>query len=132
MGIGMGFCNTTFLVAIQGTVGRHERGIGTGSQMFMRILGQSVGAAVFGAMINFGVDRRLPGAGNLVNRMLDPATRQSLGPDMLARLGDAVGLAAHEAFVAALVIAALTLAATLALPARLSPMRPATASRAAS
>jgi EmrB/QacA subfamily drug resistance transporter len=125
LGIGMGFCNTTFLVAIQASVGWHERGVGTGSQMFMRMLGQSVGAAVFGAIINFGVDRRLPGAGDLVNRMLDPATRQSLGPDMLTRLADAVGLAAHEAFIVALVIAVATLAATLALPARLSPLRPA-------
>src|ERR1700736_223152 len=89
MGIGMGFCNTTFLVAIQADVGFHERGIGTSSQMFMRIIGQSLGAAAFGAIINFGVDRLLPGSGNLVNRMLDPATRESLGADNLARLSDA-------------------------------------------
>jgi MFS family permease len=123
MGIGMGFCNTTFIVAIQTSVGWHERGIGTGSQMFMRMLGMAVGAAIFGAIINYGVDRQLPGAGGLVNRMLDPATRDTLDADMLARLGDAVGLAAHGAFIAALVIAALTLMATLWLPARLSPTR---------
>jgi EmrB/QacA subfamily drug resistance transporter len=123
MGIGMGFCNTTFIVAIQTSVGWHERGIGTGSQMFMRMLGMSVGAAIFGAIVNDGVDRRLPGTGGLVNRMLDPATRDQLGADMLARLGDAVGLAAHEAFIAAFVIALLTLAATLCLPARLNPTR---------
>src|SRR5436190_1673827 len=107
MGIGMGFCNTTFIVAIQTSVGWHERGIGTGSQMFMRMLGMSVGAAIFGAIVNDGVDRRLPGTGGLVNRMLDPTTRDQLGADMLARLGDAVGLAAHDAFVAAFVIALL-------------------------
>jgi len=123
MGIGMGFCNTTFIVAIQTSVGWHERGIGTGSQMFMRMLGMSVGAAIFGAIVNDGVDRRLPGTGGLVNRMLDPTTRDQLGADMLARLGDAVGLAAHDAFVAAFVIALLTLAATLCLPARLNPTR---------
>jgi predicted MFS family arabinose efflux permease len=123
-GIGMGFCNTTFLVAIQASVGAHERGIGTGSQMFMRMLGQSVGAAAFGAIVNFGVDRRLPGSGHLVNRMLDPATREQLGADMLDRLGAAVGFAAHEAFLAAMTIAALTLTASLALPPRLSPMNP--------
>ena len=61
----------------------------------------------------------------LVNRMLDPATRQSLGPDNLARLGEAVGLATHHAFLLVVVIAAATLAATLALPRRLSPIRPA-------
>jgi EmrB/QacA subfamily drug resistance transporter len=123
MGIGMGFCNTTFLVAIQASVAFHERGIGTSSQMFMRIMGQSVGAASFGAIINFGVDRLLPGSGNLVNRMLDPATRQSLGDDNLARLSDAVGIAAHHAFLLAVVLAAVTLVATISLPARMSPIR---------
>jgi EmrB/QacA subfamily drug resistance transporter len=124
IGIGMGFCNTTFLVAIQASVAWHERGIGTGSQMFMRMLGQSVGAAVFGAMVNLGVERRLPGAGDMVSRMLDAATRKGLAPEFAARLGDAVGLAAHEAFLAALAIAVLTLALMLGLPARLSPTRP--------
>jgi EmrB/QacA subfamily drug resistance transporter len=123
MGIGMGFCNTTFLVAIQADVGFHERGIGTSSQMFMRMIGQSVGAASFGAIINFGVDRLLPGSGNLVNRMLDPATRASLGDDSLARLADAVGIAAHDAFLLAVVLAGATLLATISLPARLSPTR---------
>lgn len=123
MGIGMGFCNTTFLVAIQATVASHERGIGTSSQMFMRIIGQSVGAASFGAIINFGVDRLLPGSGNLVNRVLDPATRATLGADNLTRLADAVGVAAHQAFLLAVVLAMATLAAAIALPARLSPVR---------
>ncbi|MBV8776321.1 MAG: MFS transporter [Alphaproteobacteria bacterium] len=123
-GIGMGFCNTTYLVAIQATVGFHERGIGTGSQMFMRMLGMSVGAAAYGAILNFGVDRLLPGSAALVNRMLDPDTRASLGIDNLARLADAVGAAAHGAFLLAVVIAVVTLAATMALPTRLSPVRP--------
>jgi EmrB/QacA subfamily drug resistance transporter len=122
-GIGMGFGNTTYLVAIQANVGFHERGIGTGSQMFMRMLGMSVGAAAYGAILNFGVDRLLPGSSELVNRMLDPATRASLGAEKLAQLADAVGIAAHQAFLLAVLVAAATLAATLLLPARLSPVR---------
>ena len=122
-GIGMGFCNTTFLVAIQATVAFHERGLGTSSQMFMRMIGQSVGAAAFGAIINLGVDRLLPGSGGLVNRMLEPATRAGLDSGLLARLSEAVGIAAHHAFLLALVLALATLAAVLSLPARLSPIR---------
>ena len=123
IGVAMGFCNTTFLVAIQASVGWHERGIGTGSQMFMRMLGQSIGAAVFGAILNFGVHRRLPEAVDSVNRLLDPTLRDSLGGDMIARLGDAVAWSAHEAFIVAVAIAAATLAATLAFPKRVSPTR---------
>ena len=123
MGVGMGFCNTTFLVAIQANVAFHERGIGTSSQMFMRMIGQSVGAAAYGAIINFGVDRLVPGSSGLVNRLLRQlAPRASLGADTLAKLGDAVGLAARDAFLLALAIAVVTLLATVSLPARLSPI----------
>lgn len=123
IGIGMGFCNTTFLVAIQASVGFHERGVGTGSQMFMRIMGQSVGAAAFGALVNFGVERLLPGSGHLVSKMLDPTARATLGAGQLARLGAAVGVGAYDAFLLAAAISALTLLATILLPARLSPVR---------
>lgn len=123
IGIGMGFCNTTFLVAIQASVGFHERGVGTGSQMFMRVMGQSVGAAAFGALVNFGVERLLPGSGRLVDKMLDPAARATLGADQLSRLADAVGVGSHDAFLLSVAISALTLLATVLLPARLSPVR---------
>src|SRR5205085_4993858 len=90
IGIGMGFCNTTFLVSIQGTVSWSERGVATGSQMFMRMIGMSVGAALFGAILNFGVHRHLPDANAAVNQLLQPAARQILGGDQLAQLADAV------------------------------------------
>ncbi len=124
IGIAMGFGNTTFLVAIQATVEWHERGVGTSSQMFMRMLGQSVGAALLGAVVNFGVHQRLPEAGDAVNKLLDPALRQSLGAGLVARLGDAVGWASHRAFLVAVLVAALTWAATLGFPRRLSPIHP--------
>ena len=123
IGIAMGFCNTTFLVAIQAAVGRGERGIATGSQMFMRMIGQAVGAALLGALLNWGVEQRLPGGGDAVNKLLSPALRGTLPADLVARLGDAFALAAHEAYLVVLVIAAVTLALTLAFPRRLSPTR---------
>ena len=123
IGIAMGFLNTTFLVAIQANVGWGERGIGTGSQMFMRMIGQAVGAALLGGMLNYGVNRRVPGAGEAVNKLLHPALRQTLPADQIARLGDAFALAAQEAYLAVLAIAVVTLLLTLALPRRLSPIR---------
>ncbi|MBV8524538.1 MAG: MFS transporter, partial [Acetobacteraceae bacterium] len=51
IGIGMGFCNTAFVVSIQASVDWGERGVATSSYMFMRIVGQSVGAAIFGAVL---------------------------------------------------------------------------------
>jgi EmrB/QacA subfamily drug resistance transporter len=123
IGIAMGFLNTTFLVAIQASVGRGERGIGTGSQMFMRMIGQAVGAALLGAMLNWGINKRVPGAGDAVNKLLRPALRQMLPADQLARLDAAFAQAAHEAYLVIVAIAVATLLLTLFLPRRLSPTR---------
>jgi hypothetical protein len=121
----MGFGNTTFLVAIQATVARNERGVATGSQMFMRMIGMSTGAALYGAIVNFGVHARLPGADDAVNKLLLPALRRGLDPGDAARLGEAVAQSVHYAFFAAVTIAAATLLLSLSFPRGLSPTRPA-------
>jgi EmrB/QacA subfamily drug resistance transporter len=124
LGIGMGFCNTAFIVSTQASVGWSDRGMATSSMMFMRIVGQSVGAAVFGAILNFGVYRLLPNAGDAVNRLMSPAARQTLGTGEIARLTEAVGSSLHVVYVIAGVVALISLVLALALPARLSPTRP--------
>ena len=131
LGIGMGFCNTTFLVSIQGTVEWTERGVATGSQMFMRMIGMSIGAALFGAILNFGVHRQLPGTQAAVNQLLQSSARDSLGAEQLARLTDAAAAAAHDAFLVAVLIALATLLLNLAFPPGLSPIRSATRSKRA-
>lgn len=125
MGVGMGACNTAFLVSIQASVGWSQRGVATGANMFMRMIGQSFGAALGGAVLNFGVFRRVPDAADAVNRLLEPALRRSLGTDEIARLAGAVGASLHEVYLIATVIAALTFVVALSFPARLSPLRPA-------
>ena len=42
VGFGMGFCNTTFLLGMQASVGWNERGVATSSVLFMRTIGQSL------------------------------------------------------------------------------------------
>jgi EmrB/QacA subfamily drug resistance transporter len=123
IGIGMGFCNTTFLVSIQGTVAWNERGVATGSQMFMRMMGSAVGAALFGAILNFGVHDRLPGSSDAVNQLLQSAARQNLGAAEIARLGEAVAFSAHEAFIVAALIGVVTMLLTLGFPRGLNPTR---------
>jgi EmrB/QacA subfamily drug resistance transporter len=124
LGVGMGFCNTAFIVSVQASVGWNERGMATSSTMFMRIVGQSVGAAVFGAILNFGIYRQLPEAGDAVNRLMSPATRQSLGAIEIARLTEAVAASLHVVYVIAGIVAVVSLILALALPAKLSPTRP--------
>ena len=125
IGIGMGFCNTAFIVSTQASVGWNERGMATSSIMFMRMVGTSVGAAVFGAIVNFGIHRQLPEAGDAVNRLMQPAARQASAPDEIARLTEAIASSVHVVYVVAGLVAVVSLLLALALPARLSPTRPA-------
>lgn len=124
LGVGMGFCNTAFIVSIQASVGWSERGTATSATMFMRIVGNSVGAAIFGAILNFGVYSRVPDAGDAVNRLMSPAARQSLAAAEVARLTEAVGSSLHVVYVIAGLVGLASLILALALPPRLSPIRP--------
>jgi Na+/melibiose symporter-like transporter len=52
IGVGMGLTSPPTLVAAQSSVGWNERGVVTGSNIFLRSLGSSLGVAVFGAIAN--------------------------------------------------------------------------------
>jgi EmrB/QacA subfamily drug resistance transporter len=120
VGVGMGFCNQTFLVALQSSVGWSERGVATASILFLRTIGQAMGAGLGGAILNFGVARYAPGAGGALDRLLDPARRGELGGETLARLSGAIASSLHDVYVIAGLFAALTLVVALLIPARLS------------
>jgi EmrB/QacA subfamily drug resistance transporter len=123
IGIGMGLCNTTFIVSIQAAVPWNQRGAATSSVMFMRFVGQSLGAASFGAVLNLTLLHRAPEAMNLVDRLLDPAQRGTLAAEEVTRLTDVVALGLHNAYVLAGVLSVIALLLALMLPARLSPTR---------
>jgi hypothetical protein len=91
--------------------------------MFMRMIGMSVGSALFGAIVNVGVHRQLPGVGDSVNRLLLPQARDALGAEQIARLADAIAAAAQDAFLVAALIATGTLLLVLAFPRGLNPTR---------
>jgi MFS family permease len=122
MGFGIGFCNPAFLVSTQASVDWGQRGVATGSVMFMRILGSSLGSALFGAIVNLAVAARVKGAGDAVNRLLQPGLRGSLGAAEVARLSAAVAAGVHQAYLVLVLVAALTLAVSLCFPAGVSPV----------
>ncbi len=121
VGLGMGFCNQTFLLSVQGSVGWDKRGAATSSFLFLRTIGQALGAALGGAILNFGVAHHVPEAGDVMGGLFDPARRASLGADMVARLSDAIAASLHYVYVIAGTLAVLTLIVTMLLPARLGP-----------
>ncbi len=121
IGIGMGLCNTTFIVSIQAAVPWHQRGAATSSCMFLRFLGQSLGTASFGAVLNLTLLHRAPDLMSQADHLLDPARRDELAPAALARLTEAMTVGLHNDYLLACVLAALTLLLSSLLPARLSP-----------
>ena len=125
LGLGMGFSAPAFLLSVQASVDWKERGAATGSLMFMRLLGQCVGAALFGAIVNFGVSRRLGEAGEAVSRLLTPTTRQGLDAAQIAKLQAGLADAVHEVYLVVFMLATLMLAMSVLYPAGVSPTQPA-------
>lgn len=52
IGIGMGWASVATMVAMQSAVEWRDRGVATGTNMFLRSLGSAVGIAVFGSIFN--------------------------------------------------------------------------------
>jgi EmrB/QacA subfamily drug resistance transporter len=121
IGIGMGLCNTTFIVSIQAAVPWHQRGAATSSCMFLRFVGQSLGVASFGAVLNLTLLREAPDTVAQVDRLLDPFQRGGLDLGELTRLTEVVALGLHNTYVLAGGLSVLALGFALLLPARLSP-----------
>ncbi len=76
LGGALGLFQLPLIVGVQSTVGWSERGTTTASVLFCRQTGQTLGAAVFGAVANRVLAARLGGAGDLdsVTRALDAGT----------------------------------------------------------
>jgi MFS family permease len=124
VGLGMGLTNNCFLVAIQNGAEWNQRGIATSSMVFTRILGQSVGAAAFGGILNAALASRTGGGDDLLTRLLEPRLRGSivvadLGPTMAAF---DVGL--HRIYLIIGALAVVVLGCSVLLPAGLNPLRP--------
>jgi hypothetical protein len=65
LGAALGLFQLPLIVGVQSTVGWSERGTTTASVLFCRQTGQTVGAALFGAVANGVLAARLGGAGDL-------------------------------------------------------------------
>lgn len=78
MGVGLGLLGTTVIVAIQTSVSWSQRGVATASFMLMRILGNAMGAALFGGILNFQMRRYLARNG-LADSVSMDAVRDLMG-----------------------------------------------------
>jgi multidrug resistance protein len=116
IGLGLGFSNNTYMVAIQAECSWSTRGIATGAFIFSRIFGQALGAAAFGGILNLGLSRYLQGDGDLLTRILTPEQRATLPPETLAPLMQEFSHSLHIVFMILVVLAVASLAIGYMLP----------------
>lgn len=117
IGFGIGFSNTTFLVAAQNAVPWHQRGAATSGNLFMRQFGAALGAAMLGGVINWSLAHRVPEGRDAIDQLMDPTLRAAMAPDELARLSGAIAAALTTVYVVVLVLAIIALALAFLVPA---------------
>ncbi|MEU7073706.1 MFS transporter [Streptomyces narbonensis] len=123
LGGSLGLFQLPLIVGVQSTVPYEERGTTTASVLFCRQVGQSVGAALFGAVANGVLASRLgSGSGDLdtlARALDDPASLTAETTDHLRRAVDA---AVDYVYLGAAGAAALALLALLTLAPRRFPV----------
>ena len=121
IGVGMGFCNTTFMISVQTSVPWRQRGAATSSTMFLRFLGQSLGAAMFGAVLTASLPGREREAAGVLEQVMNPLHRAALDAGELTRLIEAVTAAMRHGYLLTGALAVLALLLALTYPAGLGP-----------
>ena len=116
VGAGLGLHSLVFNVAVQSSVAQHDRGRATSLFFFCRLIGQAVGAAAFGGVLNAGLAAAGPASHDAVRYLVEPALRTALPAAELARLTNALADALHNVFILAAVIAAVALLIILLVP----------------
>jgi MFS family permease len=131
IGFGLGWIASPTLVAMQSVVGWDRRGVVTGTNMFCRSIGSALGVAAFGAVVNArlthlfasppaGIRGRLPASADDAEVVLDRGSGASaaLRGYVRAALDDSL----HLVFVGLTLVALLTFAAVMLMPARTEPL----------
>ncbi|WP_078965177.1 MFS transporter [Streptomyces aureocirculatus] len=110
LGAALGLFQLPLIVGVQSTVGWAERGTTTASVLFCRQIGQTVGAALFGAVANGVLSARLGGSGSLdaVAKALDDPDSVA-DADKLRRAVDAAVDAVYLGAAGAAVVCLLVL-----------------------
>lgn len=124
IGIGMGLTTTAFIVSIQSTVSWEQRGVATASNMFMRNLGNTIGAALLGGVLNSAINAKLTGHSELANELsldslnilLSESERGQLPLNVKALLQDSLSGALHTVYLVVFIFAVISLLLVALLP----------------
>lgn len=118
LGVGLGMQSLVFTIIVQSSVAQHDRGRATSLYFFSRLIGQALGAAAFGGVLNAKLATGGLSADDTVRSLVEPAYRVALRPAELVRLTEALAYALHGVFTLATGIAAVGLLIVLLIPRR--------------
>jgi EmrB/QacA subfamily drug resistance transporter len=125
IGIGLGLVNSTTLIAVQSTVAWSQRGVATATNMLMRILGQALGAALFGGVLNWQMTKWLRhehvDAGLSLDSIQDllgegPSTAKTVSADVLPVLREGLSRGLHMVFWGIAIMGLITLIVSYRIP----------------
>jgi len=119
IGLGMGVTNICFMVGIQASVDWNQRGAATSSLLFSRILGQSLGSALFGGIVNVALSSRGLGA-DVIARVLQSGGRLDGAATSVQPVLDALTGSVRGIFLLGSLLALGVLASVLTLPSNLT------------
>ncbi|MED4203395.1 MDR family MFS transporter [Neobacillus mesonae] len=121
VGAGMGLTSTAFIVSIQSTVGWEQRGIATAANMFMRNLGNTIGAALLGGilnnrMMNYFQQKAAELTVDDANKLLKAEERANLSSSIKTILQNGLTNSLHSVYYVVLAFAVISLLFILFIP----------------
>lgn len=130
VGVGMGMTSTAFIVSIQSTVSWEQRGVATASNMFMRNLGNTIGAALLGGILNSrlisyfqengqGLSEKL--TIDSANILLNEEQRNALSKGVREVMQNGLTVSLHTVYYAVLIFAIISFIFIIFLPKKEEP-----------
>jgi Na+/melibiose symporter-like transporter len=116
IGVGLSVNSLVYTVAVQSGVARADRGRAIGLFYFSRLIGQALGAAAFGGVLNRGLALAASGTHDIVRELVDGQRRATVGKAELHRLVETLAGALHSVFILAGVLAVGALLVAVFVP----------------
>ncbi len=119
IGLGLGFTSTASIVAVQHAVPWSRRGVATSSNSFLRMIGGTFGATLFGWLLNFHIKANLaPSQKNtdIIKILVDPALRAQYSSEFIGELKDILAGAVHNVYFYLALIVLLGITAAVLTP----------------
>jgi len=113
MGFGMGLFSISCLILIPEIVDRAEQGSATASNLFSRNLGSTLGAALFGAVLNYGLANNATGTAITSDQLKHALESSDAGGEAVRQV---LQHSLHLTFIAVFVVSAGILALVLNIP----------------